>query len=421
MRLVRVVSAVVTGALVLGAAACGGSSGKSKTSSGAPTVSKAVPQGNVTWCIGKDTSGAYTLVLDAFNKKYPQAKVKLLELPESADDQRVQLVQRLRAKSSECDVLGMDVIWTAEFASQKWLYDMSGWLSKRASRFIPSTVETTKFQGKYWAAPFDANAALMFYRTDQVPSPPKTWQQAYQEAKSHNGIVYQGAQYEGLTVDFLELLYSAGGKVLSDDGTKSAIDSSQARDALTFMVNGIRDHAVPQAVLTYKEEESRRAFESGQPSLMRNWPYAYALAKKSSIADKFAVAPLPGFGSHPAAGVLGGANLAISAFSKNPEGSLAFIDFATQPDQQTLLGAKASLPPVLAEVYSRPEVKQAMPFAQEALTAVEQAKTRPVSPVYTLISEAIYNNVYSALQGNVSPATAVKRMNAGIEKALKTF
>ena len=34
----------------------------------------------------------------------------------------------------------------------------------------------------------------------------------------NNGIVYQGAAYEGLTVNFLELLYSGGGAVLSEDG-----------------------------------------------------------------------------------------------------------------------------------------------------------------------------------------------------------
>ena len=30
--------------------------------------------------------------------------------------------------------------------------------------------------------------------------------------------------------------------------------------------------------------------------------------------------------------MVGGYNLAISAYSKNPEGALAFINFATQPE-----------------------------------------------------------------------------------------
>ena len=62
-----------------------------------------------------------------------------------------------------------------------------------------------------------------------------------------------------------------------------------------------------------------------------------------------------------------------------------------------------------------------MPFASELKTAIEQAKPRPVSPVYPQISEAVYNNVYDVLQGKASPDDAAKTMNDEIDKALQTF
>jgi multiple sugar transport system substrate-binding protein len=154
---------------------------------------------------------------------------------------------------------------------------------------------------------------------------------------------------------------------------------------------------------------------------MRNWPYAYALGKDSKIADKFDIATFPGFAGQEGAGVLGGYNLGISAYSKNPEGSLAFIEFATKADQQKIQVTEASLPAVVASVYDDPEVKKAMPFAAELRTAIEQAQPRPVSPVYPQISEAVYNNVYDALQGNTSPDEAASKMNDEIQKALETF
>ena len=92
----------------------------------------------MTWCIGKDTSGAFGTVVDNFNKANPNAKVKLLELPEDAGEQRRLQIQRLRAKSSECDVLGMDVIWTAEYAAQGWLKDVSDYVSEHGDDFILS-------------------------------------------------------------------------------------------------------------------------------------------------------------------------------------------------------------------------------------------------------------------------------------------
>jgi hypothetical protein len=51
----------------------------------------------------------------------------------------------------------------------------------------------------------------------------------YQTARQENGLVYQGARYEGLTVNFLELLYSAGGNVVNEDATEATADSQETR------------------------------------------------------------------------------------------------------------------------------------------------------------------------------------------------
>jgi len=420
MKTPRMLAALVATAL-FAIAGCGGGGDDSGGTPKAEKATQAKASGNVTWCIGKDTTGAFGTVVDNFNKANPKAKVKLLELPESADDQRRLEIQRLRAKSSECDVLGMDVIWTAEYAAQGWLKDVSDYISQNGDKFIKSTVDTTNYQGKNWAVPFNSNAGFIFYRTDQVQSAPKDWESLYKDAADNNGIVYQGFRYEGLTVDFLELLYSKGGSIVSDDGKKATANSQEVKDVLKFMADGIKDGAAPKAVTTYKEEEARRAFESGNATFMRNWPYAYALDKKSKIGSKFDIATFPGFSGQSGAGVLGGYNLGISAFSKNPSGSLAFIEFATKPDQQQIMATEASLPPVTSATYDSAAVKKAMPFAAELKTAIEQAKPRPVSPVYPQISEAVYNNVYDALQGKASPDEAASKMNDEIQKALETF
>jgi multiple sugar transport system substrate-binding protein len=400
---------------------CGGGGDDDSGGSNAEKATTAKATGDVTWCIGKDTTGAFGTVIDNFNKANPKANVKLLELPEAADDQRRLQIQRLRAKSSECDVLGMDVIWTAEYAAQGWLKDVSAYISENGDKFIKSTVDTTDYNGKNWGVPFNSNAGFIYYRTDQVKEAPKDWESLYKEAQQNDGVVYQGFRYEGLTVDFLELLYSKGGSIVSDDGKQATADSQEVKDVLTFMADGIKNGAAPKAVTTYKEEEARRAFESGNATFMRNWPYAYALDKKSKIGSKFDIATFPGFAGQQGAGVLGGYNLGISAYSKNPEGSLAFIDFATEPDQQKIMATEASLPPTVSATYDDPAVKKAMPFADQLRTAIEQAKARPVSPVYPQISEAVFNNVYDALQGNTSPDDAAKKMNDDIQKALETF
>jgi multiple sugar transport system substrate-binding protein len=420
MKISRGLGVLLTIAVVILVAACGGDNGGGGDKTLAPDDAEGA-KGEVAWCIGKDTTGAFAQVVKMHNDQNQDVTVRLIELPTSADDQRTQQIQRLQAKSNECDVLGIDTIWTAEYASQDWIYDVSDVIDDRKDDFIASTVESAKFEDKYWGVPFNTNAGFLYYRTDEVKQKPTTWEQVYQQAKADNGLLYQSAQYEGLTVNFLELLYSAGGKVLSDDGKKSAINSPEAKQVLAFMAKGYKDGAVPKANLTYMEQESRTAFEAGKGTFMRNWPYAYALAKESPIKDEFAITTLPSYGGKKASGVIGGYNLAISAYSDEPEAALEFVDFATQPEPQRIMASKASLPPTLSQTYEDATVKEAMPFALELRSAVEQAHPRPASPVYTQISQAIYKNVYATLSGRTSPDAAVSTMSEQIDKALQTF
>jgi multiple sugar transport system substrate-binding protein len=406
-----------------GAAPGAASNGQTKGAKTIDPASMDSAKGTVTYCQGKDTSGNAHYMIQQFNKKYgPNLKAKLTEFPASADEQRNQFIQRQQAKSGDCDVFSSDVIWTAEFASQKWLYDLTPYMDQKKSDYLQAPIQTATYEGKIWGAPESSDSAFIYYRTDKVKTPPTTWQDVYKQAKSSGGIVYQGAAYEGLTCDFLELLFAAGGSVLSDDQSKSTINSPQAVKALQFMVDGIKDGAAPKAVTTYMEPESLTAFQTGKYAFMRNWPYAYALNEKAAkVKGKFKVMPFPTFEGGGKAGILGGHNSVISAYSKNPGAALKLIEFIGSPEIQRAYAAQFSLTPVRNDVYDDPAVKKALPFAAELKTAVEQAKARPVSPVYPQISQAIYKNVNAALAGQQSAADAMKNAQAQIDKALSTF
>jgi multiple sugar transport system substrate-binding protein len=315
------------------------------------------------------------------------------------------------------------VIWTAEFASQRWIYDMTPYMETRKEEIIPATLGSVDYDGKLWGMPQQTNAAFLFYRTDHVSEPPQTWQEVYATGADESGIVYQGAPYEGLTVDFLELAFAAGGQVLSEDGKTAAIDSPENEKALQLMVDGVEDGVAANGVTTYMEEEARRYFESGRATFMRNWPYAYELgnAKGSKVRGKFDVAPLPSFEGGGKAGILGGHNMVISVFSENPGAALKFIDFVTSREQQLLTLRDYSQAAVISDVYDNPQVQKKYPFADQLRDAVSQAKSRPVSPVYPQISQAIYENVSAALEGSATPAQALEDAHADIEKALETF
>ena len=255
----------------------GGASDESGSTEGSKTIDVGAmegAEGEATYCSGKDTSGDLKETIEEFNKANPGSTIKLVEFPEDAQQQHDQFTQRQRAKSADCDGFEEDVVWTSEFAQQKWLYDMTQYVETRKDDFIPSTLESVTYDGKIWGAPRATDSGLLYYRTDQVDAVPATWQEVYAEAAKNDGIVYQGSAYEGLTVNFLECAFAAGGSVLSEDGSKSTINSPENLKALQFMVDGIKDGAAPKAVTTMTEEPARRAWEAGKATFMRNWPYA---------------------------------------------------------------------------------------------------------------------------------------------------
>jgi multiple sugar transport system substrate-binding protein len=381
-------------------------------------------KGRVTYCTGKDTTGETKAWSKRFNAKHRAqgVSVKVLEFPASADARRQQFVQRPEARAPGCDVFRSDVIWTAEFASQGWLYDLTPYVARIRDRFLEAPLQTATYQGRQWGVPSYTNAALLYYRTDRVDRAPRTWQDVCRQAAGEGGIVFQGAPYEGLTCDWPELAFAAGGSVLSADGSKATIDSPQNVAATKLMADAVKSGAAPKAVSTFMEPESLSAWQTGRHAFMRNWPYAYGISQDTkALKGKFAVAPLPAYAGAGRASILGGGNSVISAYSKNPGGALAVVDFLASQDWQTTLTAEFSQMSPMKATYDAPAVKKAIPFSAEIRSAIEQARARPVSPVYPQISQAIYRNVNDALAGRRSPEDAMKRAQADIERALATF
>src|SRR5687767_4264554 len=78
----------------------------------------------IRWYVFRERSGAFDLAAERCSS--PRAQIEIVALPADADQQREQLVRRLAAGDPDLDVLGMDVIWTAEFARAGWILPWQG-------------------------------------------------------------------------------------------------------------------------------------------------------------------------------------------------------------------------------------------------------------------------------------------------------
>ncbi|TLS43147.1 ABC transporter substrate-binding protein [Streptomyces montanus] len=378
-------------------------------------------RGPLTLATGRDLTGYLQHVLDGWNRAHPAEAVTLVQLPEAADEVHAQMVESLRAGRDRFDVLNIDVTWTAEFAS-------AGWISPvdpdrlPLNRMLPSVLDTATFRGRLYAAPYVTNAGLLYYREDLLEKaglgPPRTWAELEHAARTVaprygvDGYAGQFLPYEGLTVNVDEAVESAGGSILDPDGRSVTVGSAAAREGLGFLVRGVRDGWIPQRALTFKEEESRLAFQTGTLLFLRNWPYVYDMASVagSAVAGRFGVTLLPGPDGQGAS-VLGGSNLAVTSRCRHPETAADLLAHMTGEEVQRQVLTRGSLPPVLAALYTDRDLTRRYPYLPALEQSVRAARVRPKSAAYEQVSLAVAAVSSDALRGQTTVAGAISRVN----------
>jgi multiple sugar transport system substrate-binding protein len=405
--------------------ACGGST-NSTGGNGAAT--------NIVWESEQESTGTYKGLTDTFNKTIGQKNgihVTWNQGPSSTNDMLTKYTNMLRARNSSIDILSLDIVYPAQFAASQWTKPItdSQWPASERQKYLPGPIQGCTYQGKIWAAPFRTDLGLLYYRKDLIPTPPETWDQLTSMAKSVSGkakygYVWQGAQYEGLVCDFVEVLYGYNGSVLDkNDPTKVTINSPEAKAALDQMVGWVGTIS-PAAVTTYMEDPSRLVWQNGDSAFMRNWPYAYPLgndASQSKIAGKFDIHSLLYGGSGTVGhSAIGGWNLAINAFSPRADQAWQFISYMLQPAAQKQAAIGAGFTVTLQSVYDDSDVIAKEPLFSKIKPILQNALPRPVSPKYTDVSDAIQRHVYQALKKQTSSSSALSALEADLKRITAT-
>src|SRR5262249_37323273 len=151
------------------------------------------------------------------------------------------------------------------------------------------------------------------------------------------------------------------------------------------------------------EEQVRFAFQNGEAAFMRNWPYAWVLLQdesRSRVARRFAVAPFPAGDDGHSAAALGGAQLAVNARSAHPRLAFELVAFLTAAEQMIERSRLAAHLPPRRSLYETPELAAALPIPIDQIRLViATAVPRPVTPVYSELSEILQVQIHRALTG----------------------
>jgi len=364
-----------------------------------------------------------------FERLNPGIHVRVQRTPDDATQRHQLYVQWLNAHVGDPDVLQLDVIWTAEFAAAGWIRPLTPW-HPDVHDFFTGAVNADMWTGELYAMPWFLDAGMLYWRTDLFPRAPATMAEMQsalerlhrQPGAPQNGLVLQASRYEGLVTGFVEFLGGFGGRIMDDSG-RVVVDQPQGIQALRFMRALVDSGLIPRDALGWHEEESRLDFQNGRAALLRNWPYAYALlnGKDSRVAGKFAVVPMPAAPGGSPSAALGGQQIAINAFTEHPDLAYRLIAYLTAPEQMVeRVRIAGNLPPNRA-LYDKPELRANLPIPADQIRQVlEHATPRPVTPIYSQLSELLQIQLHRALTGQATPDDALheaaRQMTALVER-----
>ena len=360
-------------------------------------------------------------LLDQFEKENPGIRVVEETLPSSSDEQHQFYVTSLEGRTPEFDVFSLDVIWVPEFARAGWLRELSHLLPEREKQdFFPGPLEAVRFRGTICALPWYIDAGVLYFRSDLLEKhgfrPPQTWPDLVRTAQAIlakerdlYGFLWQGKQYEGLVCNALEYFRSRGGKVLEKG--KVAVDSTENLEALSFMRDLIGKYRIsPPLVTSAAEETTRNIFGNGRALFMRNWPYAWRLLQKegSPVAGRVGLGPVPYFPGGKSSPTLGGWQLGVNRYSRHPREAEKLLVFLASSASQKFLALSVGYQPARKSLYQDRELSQAQPLLPRLYEAFMEARPRPVTPYYMMMTQVLQPELSAALSGIKPPQEALR-------------
>jgi multiple sugar transport system substrate-binding protein len=365
----------------------------------------------IKWATQADTTPATQILIDEFNKSQNQYKVEWVQMTNDSGQMRDQILTSLSSKSSEYDVISMDVVWAGEFAAAGYLNPLDMDMYKaglKKTLYNAGSMTAGNYAGKQYSLPLFPDLGILYFRSDIVSeadaaklvSGKYTYNDLAAMAKKYkgkggttDGFVFQAKQYEGLTCNVTE--FTGGFKDI--------------KAGLETMKQFVTSDFVPKNILNYTEAETHNSFINGKSVFARNWPYMYAMLTESVKPSQVGIAPLP------KGSTVGGWVLGINKNSKNPAGAWEFVKFAAGWTGQMIMSRKGGHLPGYNYLLTDKRVENPMLELPGLQNALKTTISRPVSSQYSKTSDAIQVNVHKYLSGGQNINTTVTNVTNALK------
>jgi multiple sugar transport system substrate-binding protein len=322
-----------------------------------------------------------------------------------------------------------DLLWfvpqlTGELNKLGVLLPLEDWFNNSSlkTEVDPAMLESMMLDGHILSIPFATNNAAIFYRPDLfkeagVTETPKTWNELKEVAQKltqdtnndgridRQGIFLSLGKGEWTVFTWLPFIFSGGGELITNK--RPSIVSPGAIQALQFGADLVAENL---AMLSAPERGYEiDNFIAGKVAMQITGPWT--LGQLATTDIEYNVFPLPVL-EKPAA-VIGGENLFLFKSNLNREqASKKFLEYVLSEEFQTNWALKTGYLPINLKSQQSAKYQNFVrgnPVLNVFLEQMKVARSRPIIPKYTPLSENLGRAIEASLLGEETPEVALKK------------
>ncbi len=346
-------------------------------------------------------------LVDAFNKEYEgRIKVRMQIIPWGTFYDKVTLGL---AYGGAPEVFVLHTNRFPEYANHGVLDPMGDLIADSGfptEDLVPKAWDAVQWEGGPQALPLDVHPLGLYYNLDLfeqagITRPPRTYEEFMSAAKKltvdkdGDGRPDQwGFAFTWLHSNSYCFLNQFGVSILSEDLTKSGLDTPEAADAMRRMKEIIDAGVCPKP----EGQDAWLGFQTGKVAMVLEGVYMVkGLEQQEGL--RFAAAPVPQFG--PVKEVWAGTHLLAMPAGLEPEVREAGWEFIQFLSDNSLVWAEGGQVPARRSLIQTPEF-QKLRIQREFAKQVEYVRYEPRSIDYNLVAtfgdsafEAILNDIKS--------------------------
>lgn len=358
--------------------------------------------------------------IELYNRQHTNYPVRLPDKPIVSILEYHQLTQQFEEGKSPFACFPVDLYRLPELVEKELIYPIDDYFPEAAQQaYLDKAIQQCRYRGKVYAIPQIINVGVMAYRQDLLDrihrNPPETWKELADITKvilrdqgdpKLQGIGFQGAQFENLTCNLLELIWCNGGEVFDSAG-HIIINRPEAVEALQFMQDLIHKYKYsPDQTPFMMESHCERLFLQGKMIFMRSWPRIVSQAElpNSHVSGRVGIVPLPvGPSGRESVPVVGAFGYVIPRTVPDPEPVWQFLTSLMSPDAALESATIGWSCPVLKEMYMNPDVLRARPYYRQMIQLIPKGRLRQSIPNYPVLTNLIKREAHLAIR-NEKPA-----------------